>query len=61
MEEMKANYKNLLPLIIVGENAHQILLNDKQRMMVFNFIANQRGQIELESKVFCELIVREGE
>lgn len=50
---MKANYKDLMPLIIVKNNAHQILLNDSERKSVFNFIADLRGKIELQEEIFC--------
>ena len=50
------NFSKLLPLIIQDDKCYQILLNDDERKKVFNFIADLRGVIQVDSKVFCEVI-----
>ena len=49
------NFSQLLPLIIQDDKCYQILLNDNERKKVFNFIADLRGVIQVDSNIFCEV------
>jgi hypothetical protein len=53
--KQKINFKQFIPLIIIDDKCHQILLNDDERIAVFNFIASLRGQIDVHIKSFCEV------
>ena len=49
------NFSQLLPLIIQDDKCYQILMNDEERKKVFNYIADLRGIIQVDSHIFCEV------
>ena len=49
------NFSQLLPLIIQNDKCYQILMNDEERKKVFNYIADLRGIIQVDSHIFCEV------